>query len=418
MKQFEFPKVGTDWEELRARMIDLRGKDVGWRDGRTALHVYYPGDDVLHVAREAYGMFMMENALAPLAFPSLAAMERDLVGAAIALFGGSSDACGSLTSGGTESIFLALKAARDWTRASRPDVGQPFEIVLPRTAHPAFDKAAQYLGIAVTRVPTRLNYDIDIERLFDAVNSNTIMMVASAPNFPYGAIDPISEIAELALQRRLWLHVDACVGGFLAPFAKKLGHHIPDFDFSLPGVRSLSADLHKYGYAAKGASLVLFAHRDYASFQGTEFSNWPKGKYYTPTMLGTRPGGATAAAWAVMHYLGEEGYLRLASRVMKTWKAYADRVQRIPELAVIGAPHLAILSFASVVEQVDIFAVANELAERGWYMSKLAEPAGIHQIINLAHENVIDRYFGEIENAIRKVYSRSIRALDRNVMTY
>jgi glutamate/tyrosine decarboxylase-like PLP-dependent enzyme len=418
MKQFKFPKVGTNWQDLRARMLELRERDVDWRDGRTALHVYYPGDDVLNVAREAYGMFMMENALAPLAFPSLAEMERELVGAAVALFKGSSNACGSLTSGGTESIFLALKAARDWTRASRPDVEEPFEIVLPRTAHPAFDKAAQYLGITAIRIPTTSSYDIDIERLFDAVGSHTIMMVASAPNFPYGAVDPISEIAKLALEQDLWLHVDACVGGFLAPFAKKLGHFIPDFDFSVPGVRSLSADLHKYGYAAKGASLVLFAHRDYSRFQGTEFSNWPKGKYYTPTMLGTRPGGATAAAWAVMHYLAEEGYLRLTARVMNVWKAYVTRVQHIPELALVGAPHLAILSFTSAAEEVDIFAVANELAERGWYMSKLAEPVGIHQIINLAHENIVDRYFEEVESAIRKVYKHSIRAKDRNVLTY
>jgi sphinganine-1-phosphate aldolase len=418
MKQCEFPKFGTNWSDLRARMLELRERDVDWRAGRTALHVYYPGDDVLNVAREAYGMFMMESALAPLAFPSLGEMERELVGAAIALFHGSSNACGSLTSGGTESIFLALKAARDWMRVSRPNVAEPFQIVLPRTAHPAFDKAAQYLGIMTIRVPTAANCNIDVERLFDAMNAGTIMVVASAPNFPYGAVDPISEIAELALERDLWLHVDACVGGFLAPFAKKLGHFIPDFDFSLPGIRSLSADLHKYGYAAKGASLVLFSDRDYSQYQGTEFSDWPKGKYYTPTMLGTRSGGAIAAAWAVLHYLGEEGYLRLASRVMNVWKAYAARIQRIPELAIVGTPHLAILSFASVAKQVDIFAVANELAENGWYMSKLAEPAGIHQIVNLAHENVIDRYFEELESAVRKVSKHSIRAEDRAVVTY
>jgi sphinganine-1-phosphate aldolase len=399
-------------------MIELRGRDVGWRDGRTALHVYYPGDDVLEVAREAYGMFMMESALAPLAFPSLAEMERELVAAAIELFNGSANAVGSLTSGGTESIFLAMKAARDWTRASRPDIDEPFDIVLPRTAHPAFDKAAHYLGMTTIRVPTEERYHIDISRLFEAVSSRTVMMVASAPNFPYGTVDPIREIARLALERGLWLHVDACVGGFLAPFAKKLGHVIPDFDFSLPGVRSLSADLHKYGYAAKGASLVLFAHRDYSRFQGTEFSNWPKGKYYTPTMLGTRPGGATAAAWAVMHYLGEEGYLHLASRVMDVWSGYAARVKNIPELEIVGTPHLAVLSFTSIAEQVDIFAVANELAERGWYMSKLAEPAGIHQIVNLAHERIIDRYFEEVETAIRRVYQHSIRAKDRSVVTY
>ncbi len=345
-------------------------------------------------------------------------MERELVGAAVELFRGSSNATGSLTSGGTESIFLAMKAARDWTRASRPDMEEPFEIVMPRTVHPAFDKAAHYLGMTTTRVSTTASHEIDVGRLFDAVSSRTIMMVASAPNFPYGTVDPIREIARRALERDLWLHVDACVGGFLAPFAKKLGYVIPDFDFGVPGVRSLSADLHKFGYAAKGASLVLFSHRDYSRFQGTEFSDWPKGRYFTPTMLGTRPGGATAAAWAVMNYLGEEGYLRLSARVMNVWKEYAARVRQIPELEVIGAPHLAVLSFTSVVEEVDIFAVANELGERGWYMSRLAEPAGIHQIINLVHESVIDGYFDDVESAIQKIYRYSIRARDRSVVTY
>jgi sphinganine-1-phosphate aldolase len=418
MKECKFPKVGTSWNELRAKMLELRERDVDWRSGRTALHVYYAGEDVLNVAREAYGMFMMENALAPLAFPSLGEMENDLVEAAVGLFQGSSNASGSLTSGGTESIFLALKTARDWTRVSRPNVVEPFEIVLPRTAHPAFDKAAQYLGMVTIRVPTTANCNIDVEQLFEAVNAHTIMVVASAPNFAYGMVDPVPEIAELALERDLWLHVDACVGGFLAPFAKKLGYFIPEFDFSVPGVRSLSADLHKYGYAAKGASLVIFSDRHYAQYQGTEFSDWPKGRYYTPTMLGTRSGGTIAAAWAVLHYLGEDGYLKLASRVMNLWKTYLASVQRIPELTIVGSPHLAILSFASATKELDIFAVANELAGRGWYMSRLAEPAGIHQIVNLAHENAVGRYFDEVESAVRKVFKHSIRAKDRDVVTY
>jgi glutamate/tyrosine decarboxylase-like PLP-dependent enzyme len=416
--QRKFPKTGTSWEDLRARMSELRRRDVGWREGRAALHVYYAGDDVLNVAREAYGMFMMENALAPLAFPSLAEMERELVGAAIDLFRGSPDASGSLTSGGTESTFLALKAARDWTRASRPGVQEPYEIVLPRTAHPAVEKAAHYLGMTIKRVSATASLETDVRGLFDAVGPRTVMVVASAPNFPYGMVDPVREIARRALERDLWCHVDACIGGFLAPFARKLGHNIPEFDFGLPGVRSMSADLHKFGYAAKGASLVLFSHRDHARFQGTEFSDWPKGRYFTPTMLGTRPGGATAAAWAVMNYLGEEGYLRLAARVMNVWREYAARVQRLPELEIIGTPHLAVLSFGSMNEEVDIFAVANELVERGWYISRLAEPAGIHQIINLAHEAVIDRYFDDVESAIRKVYRDSVRARDRDVVTY
>jgi glutamate/tyrosine decarboxylase-like PLP-dependent enzyme len=231
-------------------------------------------------------------------------------------------------------------------------------------------------------------------------------------------VDPIPEIARLALERDVWLHVDACVGGFLAPFAKKLGYDIPDFDLGVAGVRSLSADLHKFGYAAKGASILLFSDRRDFQYQATEMSDWPKGSYHTHTILGTRSGGAIAAAWAVMHYLGEDGYLRLSSRVMHVWKAYASRMRGIPEIGIVGAPHLAILAFASATKELDIFAVANELASRGWYMSRLAEPAGIHQIINLAHEKVVDRYFEDVERAVQKVLKHSIRAENRDVVTY
>lgn len=418
MERHKFPGVGTSWTELRARMLELRKQDVDWRAGRAALHVYYPGEDVLNVAREAYGMFMMESALAPLAFPSVGEMEKELVQAVAGLFRAPPQAWGSITSGGTESIFLALKTARDWARSSKRGVTEPFQVVLPRTAHPAFDKAAHYLGLVTVRVPTGPGYDIEPERLIDAVNANTIMVVASAPSLPYGMVDPIPEIARLALERDVWLHVDACVGGFLAPFAKKLGYDIPDFDLGVAGVRSLSADLHKFGYAAKGASILLFSDRRDFQYQATEMSDWPKGSYRTHTVLGTRSGGAIAAAWAVMHYLGEDGYLRLSSRVMHVWKAYASRMRGIPEIGIVGAPHLAILAFASATKELDIFAVANELASRGWYMSRLAEPAGIHQIINLAHEKVVDRYFEDVERAVQKVLKHSIRAENRDVVTY
>jgi sphinganine-1-phosphate aldolase len=413
-----FPTSGLDRRELRERMSQMRCRDVDWRRGRTALHIYHPGDDVLEVAREAYAMFMMENALAPAAFPSLALMEQEVIDGALALLNACSEASGSFTSGGTESIFLAVKSARDHARARSSGGQVTAEIVVSRTAHPAFDKAAEYLGIKVVRIHTKPNLDADLEAMFAAVSDRTIMIVASAPAFPYGMIDPVAEIARFARERDVWLHVDACIGGFLAPFARRLGYPVPDFDFSIPGVRSISADLHKFGYAAKGASLVLYAHRDYAKYQHTEFSNWPKGKYRTTTMSGTRPGGAIAAAWAVMNYLGEEGYLRLSSRVMKVWREYLARLEGVPELAIVGTPHLAVVSFASTRRDVDVFAAADVLCERGWYVSRLAEPPGIHQIVNLAHENIIDDYFGDLSAAIRKVRNLSLKTVTPEVITY
>jgi sphinganine-1-phosphate aldolase len=411
-----FPKCGTPWEELKRRLIDMRQRDVDWRRGRAALLVYYAGEDVLSVAREAYTMFISGNALAPAAFPSLATMERDLIEAALDLFHAPSEATGSFTSGGSESILLAVKTARDWHAQRRRKLNGPAEIVMSRTAHPAFDKAAQLLGVKAVRVPAGTDYRADPDALAGALTERTIMLVVSAPTLPYGLIDPVTEIAKIARDNDVWLHVDACIGGFLAPFAKRLGFDIPDFDFAIPGVRSISADLHKYGYAAKGASIILYSHRDFYKHQVADFSNWPKGRYFTPTLAGTRAGGALAAAWAVVHYLGESGYLARTSRVMQTWRKYLAGIEAIPELFVIGSPHLAILSYAS--QAVDIFSVADELARKGWYMSRLTEPQAIHQMVNIAHESSVEEYLWDLTDAIRQVRNLPARREMREVSTY
>jgi glutamate/tyrosine decarboxylase-like PLP-dependent enzyme len=411
-----FPKSGASWDELKRRMRDMSRNDVDWRGGRAPLHVYYAGDDVLAVARDAYGMFISENALAPAAFPSVATMEREIVDAALDLLHAPSGAVGSMTSGGTESILLAMKAARDWSRDSRRGGRSTPEIVLPRSAHPAFDKAAQYLGIKPVRLPATANYRADSALMAAAINENTIMLAASAPALPYGSVDPIADIAQVALDHDVWLHVDACIGGFIAPFAGKLGYSVPPFDFAVPGVRSVSADLHKYGYTAKGASLILYADAKFATHQSTEFVDWPKGKYHTPTLAGTRSGGVIAAAWAVLHYLGEDGYLALTSRVMRTWRRYVEGIRAIPELYVIGAPDLAIVSFGSNV--VDINAVSQHLSQKQWYVSRITEPKGIHQMVNPAHEAIVDEYLHDVTAAIAQARSSAARIDCLEVTTY
>jgi sphinganine-1-phosphate aldolase len=256
-------------------------------------------------------------------------------------------------------------------------------------------------------VPITKDFLADPAAMEAALTRDTVMMVGSAPAFPHGAVDPIPELGQVAKRTGVWLHVDACVGGYFAPFARKLGVKMPDFDFSVPGVRSISADLHKYGYTAKGASTVLYRDRESFSFQAYEFDEWPRGKYATQSLVGTRAGGAIAAAWAVMNYLGEDGYLRITERVLATRQAIEDGVRKLG-FEVFGQPQLGILTYGSAHE--DIYAVADRLGEKGWFVGRLAEPRGIHLMLNLTHEPVVDQYLADLAKA-RDEAGRAPRAV-------
>ena len=388
-----FPAHSTQWAQLKETMHDYAKGDVDWRNGRSPLYVFFADADVLDVAREAYGMFMSENALGPAAFPSLKRMEEDVIDMALDLLQAPAGAAGSMTSGGTESIFLALKAAREWMRAERPHITEP-EILLPYSAHPAFNKGAHYLGLNVRRIPLASDFRADPEAMRAAITESTAMIVGSAVAYPQGVFDPIETLAAIAREADIWMHVDACVGGYSAPFVARLGYPVPAFDLSVPGVRSISADLHKYGFAAKGASTILYADARYHHYQQYEFSAWPKGLYRTPTFSGTRPGGAVAAAWAVLNYLGLEGYLRINKQLMDMRDAYIAGINAIPELHVWGNPGLGIITFGS--EVLNIFAVAERMAQRGWYPNVVAEPAAIHLMLSLAHQSGREEYLADL----------------------
>jgi len=378
-------------------MREYASGDVDWRRGRAAVYVFHAGEDVLRVAKDAYALFQSENALGPLAFPSLKRMEQEVVEMGLGLLHGPEGACGNMTSGGTESIFLAVKTCRDAARARgrRADL-----LVLPRSAHPAFDKAAGYLGLRCVRVPVAADLRADVPAMARAAGDDALMLVGSAPCFPYGLVDPIEELAALARERDLWLHVDACVGGYFAPFARMNGVAVPPFDFEVPGVRSISADLHKYGYAAKGASTIF--HRDEAqrAHQIFHFDDWPAGGMTTPTAAGTRPGGAIASAWAVMQYLGVEGYREKTRIVTDTRERLARGVERLG-LRVLGRPQLGILAYGA--DDLDIFALWGRLARRGWMTALTTEPRGIHLMLSPAHAQVLDAYLADVEQAVAEV---------------
>ena len=413
MTTIRFPESGLAPADLFHEMEAARASDVDWRRGRVALYVHYAGDDVLEVAKEAYARFFSENGLGLKAFPSLRKFEDEVIGWTSDLLGASSDATGVMTSGGTESIFLAMKTARDWARVERPQVKTP-EIVLPISAHPAFDKAAHYLCMNVRRIAVGADFRADTAAMTAAVGPNTIVLVGSAPSFPYGVIDDIPALARLATANGLWLHVDACVGGFLSPFVRRLGYPLPPYDFSIDGVRSISADLHKYGFAAKGASILLLSTRSLRSHLTFEFDNWPRGKYSAATFAGSRPGGAIAAAWAVMRYLGIEGYMRLARSIMEARDRLVLEIARIPGLYVVGAPDLSIVAIAA--RDLDIYAVAEKMEERGWFISTMSNPPGIHLgMLTLAHVKHLDEYLRDLIESANEVKRQNLKAGPRDV---
>jgi glutamate/tyrosine decarboxylase-like PLP-dependent enzyme len=386
------PQAGVPWAELEPQLEAAKANDVAWRSGRAPAFIHFAGDDVLDVAKRAYQMYFSENGLGLRAFGSLAKFESEVVAMGLSLLHGGPDARGAMTTGGTESIFLAVKAARDRAAARKQGSGKP-KIVLPFSAHPAFDKAAHFLGLATVRTPLAADFRADPAAIAAAIDADTVMVVASAPAYPHGVMDPIAAVAAAAAERGVWMHVDACVGGYIAPFARQLGAPIEAFDFGVPGVVSISADLHKYGYAAKGASTLFFA--DAASFSGMSyfFDNWPRGQYGTNTLVGTRAGGAIAAAWAVMNYLGEEGYRRVTRRVLDTRAAYAEGAEALG-FQVFGRPELSILAFGS--PDLDIAAIGNAMTRRGWLTGHVKNPAGLHLMLNLTHEPVVGEYLADL----------------------
>ena len=407
-----FPKTGTNWDELKDRLTEARQGDIDWRTGKISGLLYYAGDDVIQVAHDAYAMYFNENAVYPKVYPSLANMEEEVIDLSLGLLHGGENAAGSMTTGGTESIFLAIKSARDWARTNRPIEGAP-EILTSRTAHPAFDRAAELLDMKVVRVNPGPDFRADVDAMSDAITDNTIMMVGSAPEYPHGVVDPIGDLGELAQSRDLWLHVDCCIGGFIAPFVRKLGYPIPDFDFAIPGVRSISADIHKNGYAAKGASTVLYSDAEYLKYQGFVFDQWSKGLYSTQTFVGSRPGGAIASAWAVMNYLGEEGYMRIAQEVLHIREALMDGVNRIDGLETYGDPQLTIFTYGS--SEFDIFAVADGMSDSGWYTSRIQEPNAIHMMLSLIQKPVVEEYISDLSYIVNKVKEGKIVAAGTKV---
>lgn len=399
-----FPTKGSGATVVLDALTRTGADDIDDLPSRFCSGAVYPaGQDVYDLAVEAHRRYSTKSGLIPRYWPSVQRLEADVVAMSADLLNGP-DAIGNVTSGGTESILLGVKIARDRARHLHPDIVQP-EIVLPETAHPAFTKAAQYFGLTIAPVGlVRPSLTLDLDAFRAAITDNTVLIVGSAPNVFIGTVDPIAEMANEAAARDISFHVDSCVGGYFLPFAQRLGHAIPSFDFGVNGVTTMSADLHKFGYVAtKGASVILSRDEGIHSYQGFEFGppNRAAGWFKTPTLSGTRTGGGIAAAWAVMSYLGIEGYLSRARTVMTYMATIKARVDAIPGLSILGEPAMSV--FALTSEGYDIFAVADRLEREGWLVKRDVWPVRLIRFMQSpGHAPFVEPFLAALERACRK----------------
>jgi sphinganine-1-phosphate aldolase len=403
MKRSSLPAVGLAREEIFARMKQYAASDIDWRHGRVPLYVFKANDEIAAVGRDAFIEFFTENGLGgKRAFHGLKRMEDEIVAIGLSLFHAPDDAAGYLTTGGSESIIAMVKACRDWTREQGGAPDRRGNIVMPYSAHPAFTKAARLMDLEPRRIAVGDDFRADVAAMAQAIDAQTLMLVGSAPCFPYGTIDPIVELGRLAQERGLWLHVDACVGGYLAPFVAKAGYPVPSFDFVVPGVTSLSADLHKFGFCPKPASTVFYRSAANAARQPFEVDDWPGGKFVTATLVGTRAGGAIAGAWATLQAMGEQGYLETARNIMDVVTRYRRGIEAIG-LTVVGAPELSILCFTS--SEVDMLRVGEAMAQREWLPGLVREPHAMHLMLSMLHADACDDYLRDLRDAVAQVRS-------------
>ncbi|MEM3731616.1 MAG: aspartate aminotransferase family protein [Candidatus Bathyarchaeia archaeon] len=394
-----FPKRGLSKEEILQKLKEYAAGDLDPYSGRLFTIAFESGiEEMREVAFEAIKKFAFKNMLDFTEFPSMINMEKDIIDYTVSLMNGDDQVVGTFTFGGTESVFLAVKAARDSFLLKKGSITIP-EIVMPVTGHPCYDKAAEYMGLKVKRVKIdKETFTSDPNAINEAITEDTAMIVGSAPNWPFGTIDPIKDLADIAVDKGIWLHVDACVGGFVLPFMKRLGEKVPDFDFGIEGVSSISMDPHKYAYTPIGASIVLFRKKFYKMF--SQFSNlrWPGYPIVNPAVLSSRSEALLAAAWATMHYLGEEGYLDLARKIISA-KNKIVKGFREAGYSVMGEPSV----IAAFTSKINLFKLSDEMAKKGWNLlpqkgiASMNIPPSLHVTITPIHEKTADLMVSDLK---------------------
>ena len=398
------PTKGIPAPQVFDELESLRAGDVDWRSGRVFSLAYYAGPQAIAVAEDAYRRFSGENALSTDAFPSLRIMQQDVLSMVGPWLGAHKDSAGFMTSGGTESILMVVKAARDQFAQTR-GVTTP-NIVLPTSAHAAFEKACHYFGVESRRSAVGQDWRADIAAMERLIDDNTVMLVASAPQYPQGVVDDVTGIAALASSRGINCHVDACMGGVTLAYLVKLGLPIPAWNLSVSGVTSISVDLHKYGYTSKGASVVMYSSKSLRAHQGFFTDNWLGGMYASSGMLGTKSGGSIASAWAVLRHLGDDGYTALVRQTRNATEQLANHIVAHPHLVLRAYPDSTLICFGAADPSVlNVFAVADELRIRGWYVDRQTPPDSLHCTVNAIHHDKIDAFVVDLDASIELVLS-------------
>lgn len=410
------PEQGRPAADIAEALESFKARDPQYKDGRVWSLVYYLNDEHSEFLKDAYHRYACENGLNPGAFKSLKKMETEVISAAADILNGPEEVCGVVTSGGTESCLMAVKTYRDMARDQRR-VKKP-EMIIPTTAHVAWFKASEYFGVKIRLVPLKSDFTPDLKKLKKLINRNTVMILGSAPEYPHGTIDPIEAMGEIAQKKNIPLHVDACVGGFILPFMAMNGESIPPWDYRVPGVTSISADIHKYGYAAKGASTITYRNLDYLRYQMFAYEDWPGGVFASSALLGTRPGGAYAAAWGVTQYFGKEGYCKLAADTLEAVNALKAGVESIPGLAVMGSPQGPLFSYRSLDPDVNIYAVGDQMDARGWQVNRNQHPPGLHAMVTAQHLRVVEPYLADLREAVAAVKANPELAQQGGAATY
>jgi glutamate/tyrosine decarboxylase-like PLP-dependent enzyme len=408
-----FPDKGRPIDTVIADLEAKRAKDVKWADGKTFGMVYNGGPGVHEVAERAAALYLHENALNTKAFPSLGAIQSEVVSWTASLLNAPPSAAGFLTSGGTESILCAVLAARE--RGAKERGIKHAEMIVPESAHAAFHKAAHIYAMKLIKTPVGADFTANVEAMAAAITPNTVLLVGSAPQYPQGVVENIPAIAALARQAGANCHVDSCMGGFVLPFAEKLGRPVPPWDFRVDGVSSISADIHKLGYAPKGVSVILYRDKTLRAYQTFVFDDWLGGFYASPNLQGSRSGMPMAAAWAVMQHLGMEGYLQLTAATLKNADQMRTGIKMIDGLRVLGdgAYHLiAMAADPKSKRQLDIFALADALLEKGWFHDRQKPPDQLHSTVSNSNTGVIENYLKDLALCVDKV--AGTRAADRS----